>query len=339
MNGDSAAAGSWGIFGHDWAVDLLRQSLLHRRQRHAYLITGAPSLGKRALALVFAKALNCEADDIAARPCDACRACRAIGRGRDPDLIMATVEDGSPLKIEAIRDVARLLALKPYSARYRIAIFEDFDLVAPQAQDALLKTLEEPAAQAVMVVLASAPERVLPTIRSRAQTLPLRPAPQQLIKDVLVTRGCDQDRADLVARLSSGRIGWALNAIEDEALLAFRREMLDQLRAIVAGKRLARIKAAEQLSKQVGNDKAALRGILEIWLTYWRDVLLQSLDCPVKPCNSDRADEIRSLAARASAVDALGALAATRRAIDALATNANIRLALDALLLDYPGLE
>ncbi len=339
MNSKEAAADNWGIIGHGWAADLLRRSLLNRRQRHAYLITGAPSLGKRALALAFAKALNCEADDIAGRPCGACRSCRAIGRGHDPDLIMATGENGSPLKIEAIRDVARLLALKPYSARYRIAIFEDFDLVAPQAQDALLKTLEEPAAQAVMIVLASAPERVLPTIRSRAQTIPLRPAPQQLITAALVARGGDEDRADLIARLSSGRIGWALNAIEDEELLAFRREMLDELREIVAGKRLARIKAAEQLSKRVGNDKAALREILEIWQTYWRDVLLQSYDCPVKPCNSDRADEIRSLAARASAEAALGALEATRRTMAALATNANIRLALDALLLDYPGLE
>ena len=338
MNGEMAAA-SWGIIGHDWAAELLRRSLLHRRQRHAYLISGPPSLGKRALALAFAKALNCEHVDVAGRLCGACRSCRAISRGHDPDIIIAKGEDGAPLKIEAIRDVARLLALKPYSARYRIAIFEDFDLVAPQAQDALLKTLEEPAAQAIMIVLASSAERVLPTIRSRAQSIPLRPAPLQLIKAALVERGCDEDRADLVARLSSGRIGWALNAIQDGALLAFRREMLDELREIIEGGRLTRIKAAEQLSKRVGKDKAALRDILEIWLTYWRDVLLQSHDCPVKPCNSDRADEIRSLAARTSSRDAQDALAATLRTIDALATNANIRLALDALLLEYPGLE
>jgi len=336
---DEIAVERWGIIGHDWAADMLRRSLLNRRQRHAYLITGAPSLGKRALALAFAKALNCEDDKIAGRPCGACRSCRAISRGHDPDLIIAKGDNGAPLKIEAIRDVARLLALKPYSARYRIAIFEDFDLVAPQAQDALLKTLEEPAAQAIMILLASSPERVLPTIRSRAQAIPLRPAPLQLIKAALVARGCDEDRADLVARLSSGRIGWALNAMQDDELLAFRREMLDELREIVAGKRLVRIKAAERLSQRVGKDKAALRDILEIWLTFWRDVLLQSHDCPVKPCNSDRADEIRSLAARSSAREAHGALVATRRTMEALATNANLRLALDALLLEYPGLE
>ena len=89
MNGESAVAETWGIIGHDWAVELLRRSWLHGRQRHAYLITGAPSLGKRALALAFAKALNCEDEDIAERPCGLCRACRAISRGNDPDLIVA----------------------------------------------------------------------------------------------------------------------------------------------------------------------------------------------------------------------------------------------------------
>jgi len=339
MNGESAVAETWGIIGHDWAVELLRRSWLHERQRHAYLITGAPSLGKRALALAFAKALNCEDEDIAGRPCGLCRACRAISRGNDPDLIVAKGEEGAPLKIDAIREVTRLLALKPYAARYRIAIFEDFDLVAPLAQDALLKTLEEPAAQAIMIVLASAAERVLPTIRSRAQVIPLRPAPLQLIKTALLERGCEEEPADLIARLSGGRTGWALNAIRDDGHLEFRREMLDALRDIVAGGRLARLKAAEQLSKRVGKDKAAMRDILEIWLTYWRDVTLLAHDSPVKPCNSDRADEIRTLAMRIEPASALRALHATQRTIDALATNANLRLALDALLLDYPGLE
>ena len=339
MNGELALAENWGVIGHDWAVGLLRRSLLKGRQRHAYLITGAPALGKGALALAFARALNCEAERIAGRPCGVCRACKAISRGSDPDLIVARGEDGAPLKIGAIRDVARLLALKPYSARYRIAVFEDFDLVAPLAQDALLKTLEEPAAQAILIVLASSAERVLPTIRSRAQAISLRPASLQLIKGALVERGCAEERADLIARLSGGRIGWALNAIRDEDSLAFRREMLDTLRGILDGGRLERIKAADQLSKRAGRDKAAAREILEIWQTYWRDVLLQGHDCPVKPSNSDRAEEIRLLAARMEPASAYCALAMTRRTIEALSTNANLRLALDALLLDYPGLE
>ena len=115
--------------------------------------------------------------------------------------------------------------------------------------------------------------------------------------------------------------------------------MLDRLRDLVAGGRLKRIKMAEELNKHFGRDKTAMRGILEIWLTYWRDVLLQCHDSPVKPCNSDRAAEIRALATRVEPSEARAALESTRRTIDALSTNANVRLALDALFLDFPGLE
>ncbi|MCY3834381.1 MAG: hypothetical protein OXG85_15310 [Chloroflexi bacterium] len=339
MNLDAVSKQDWGIIGHDWAIEQLRRSLLNGRQRHAYLISGAPALGKGALAQAFAMALNCEDEAIARRPCGTCRSCRALGLGSDPDLIVAKREDGAPLKIDAIREVTRLLALKPYAARYRIAIFEDFDLVAPLAQDALLKTLEEPASFAVMILLASSPERVLPTIRSRSQTIPLRPAPLQVIKAALVERGCPEERADLIARLSGGRIAWALAAMADETILAERSETLDELSAIVKGARFERMKAAEDLSRRIGADKAAARKILEIWQTYWRDVLLQCHASLVKPCNSDRADEIRALAQRIEAREALLALEATRRTIRALSTNANLRLALDALCLDYPMLE
>jgi DNA polymerase-3 subunit delta' len=339
MEEESAPASAWGVIGHQWAIDLLRRSLLTGRQRHGYLISGAPSLGKRTLALAFASALNCDAAAISARPCGDCRACRAIGRANDPDLIVADGEKCAPLKIDAIRELTRLLSLKPYVARYRIAILADFDLVAPLAQDALLKTLEEPAADAILIVLASSAERVLPTIRSRAQSIPLRTAPLELLKAALVERGCEEERADLIARLSGGRTGWALAAMRDDALLAHRGEMLDMLRDLVAGGRLGRIKRAEALNKRFGKDKAAVRGILEIWQTYWRDVLLQCHDSPVKPCNSDRADEIRTLAQRIEPGRARAGLEATRRTIDALSTNANVRLALDALFLDYPGLE
>ena len=339
MNSDAQDPARWPVIGHDWAVDFLRRTLAHGRNRHAYLISGSPSLGKMRLALAFAQALNCEAESKAQRPCLVCRSCKAISRGNDPDLIVAAAEDGAPLKIDAIRDVARLLALKPYSSRYRIAILDDFHLVAPLAQDALLKTLEEPPGHAILLLLAASAERVLPTIRSRAQQLPLRPAPAELIKRQLIADGRDEEQADLLARLSGGRVGWAISASADDSPLEFRNEMLDTLSSVVEGKRLQRMKASDKLSRRAGKDKALLRSVLEIWQTYWRDVLLQCYDSPVKPCNSDRRDQIRALSARLEPAAALAALTATGRTLQALDTNANLRLALDALFLDYPGLE
>lgn len=326
----------WGIVGHDWAVGSLRRGLLNGRSRHAYLIAGSAGLGKMTLARSFAMALNCDQEDVARRPCRQCRACGAIDRGSDPDTIIVATDESGRIKIDTIREVMRLLALKPYAARYRVAIFDDFDQVLPQAQDALLKTLEEPPGHAVLILLAQENERILPTIRSRTQVIPLRPLPLEEVRARLIERGCEDERAELIARLSGGRMGWAFDALQDESALTFRETTLDRLREIVDGSRLQRIKFADKLSREVAGDKEQLRTILEIWQTYWRDVLLEASGSPVKPCNSDRKDEIRALALQVYATAALDALHATRRAARALDTNANVRLLLDTLFLDYP---
>lgn len=329
---------NWRVIGHDWAVDFLRGGLLKGRSRHAYLISGSASLGKMTLARSFAMALNCQSEDPNARPCWQCRACKSIANGADPDLLLAAGEAGAPLKIDAIRQVTRMLALKPYAARFRVAILPDFDQIAPLAQDALLKTLEEPAPHAILILLAGHIERVLPTIRSRAQHIPLRPVPAHLIAAQLAARGCPAERSDFIARLSSGRIGWAFSALEDDSVLAFRAEMIDLLCIIVAGRRLQRLKVADELGKRIGRDKAMLRRILEYWTTFWRDVLLQSCGDRGTPCNSDRSADIHALAAQLGTPATHAAITATRATMSALATNANLRLLLDALFLDYPGL-
>ena len=169
----ATSADNWQIIGHEWAVDFLRRALMNGRQRHAYLVTGSPSLGKMKLALAFAMALNCQHEQLSQRPCYLCRSCTAIERGNDPDVIVAGGD--APLKIDEIRNVSRLLALKPYGGRYRIAIFDDFHLVAPLAQDALLKTLEEPAAHAIIILLATSTERVSANDTQPRSTYPFAP--------------------------------------------------------------------------------------------------------------------------------------------------------------------
>ena len=330
---------TWRIAGHDHAVDFLRRGLLHGRSRHAYLFTGSASLGKMTLAREYAMALNCEDERPAMRPCRQCRSCQSISRGHDPDLIIAGVDDGGGLKIDDIRRITGMLALKPYAARYRVAILDDFHLVEPRSQDALLKTLEEPAPHALLILLAEAGERILPTIRSRAQQLSLRSVASGIIRSQLIKRGSQPDRADLIAGLSGGRMGWALAALADDDVLRFRGEMLDLLREILAGGRLQRLTLADQLSRRIGRDKGQMRQILDIWKSYWRDVLLLWHDCPVKLCNSDRQAEINELARAIDASQGLRAMNATRRMTRTLDTNANLRLALDALFLDYPGLD
>jgi DNA polymerase-3 subunit delta' len=331
----------WPVYGHDWAVEFLQTSLKNRRNRHAYLITGTNNIGKNQLAHAFAMALNCETEDAILRPCGECRSCRLINSGNHPDMIYSERDERTgALKIDTIRDVMRLLALKPFSSRYRIAIFDGFDNAQPRAQDALLKTLEEPSQHAILLLLAQSTENIMPTIRSRCQIIPLRPVPQETVKQVLLDDGAEEEQASFLAGLSSGRVGWALKAYRDEVVMQEREDMLNRLSEVIQGNRAVRFRIAEDLDKIAKKDKQAMELLLEQWQSYWRDALLLAENSPVKPCNTDRKVELQQLVQMIQPKDALRALQATRTMLNAtLKTNANVRMAFEVLFLDYPGLH
>lgn len=333
----TATIHNWPVFGHDWAVEQLRKSILHDRMRHAYLITGSASIGKNTLAHAFAMTLNCTEPDIEARPCMQCRPCRLIMSGSHPDMLYAERDANSgALRIDAIRAVMHGLAMKPFEARYRVAIFDHFDRAQPRAQDALLKTLEEPPPSAVLILLTQSADSLLSTITSRSQIISLRPVALPIIRDRLIEHdGADPDHAELLARLSAGRIGWAINALEDETMLEQREAALNQLEDCIAHDRARRFAMAQAL----GKDKLALGPVLELWQTYWRDLLLLTENSHVPPANSDRLVQLQQLAIRLSPAEVLAALQATRTLLDSLRYNINLRLALEVMFLDYPGLK
>lgn len=332
---------NWHVYGHDPAIEFLQTSIRNGRNRHAYLITGTNNIGKNQLAHAFAMALNCTRDELEMRPCGECRSCKLIYSGNHPDMIYSDRDDRTGrLKIDTLRDVMRLLALKPYDSRYRIAIFEGFDHAAPKAQDALLKTLEEPSKYAVLMLLAESTENIMPTIVSRCQIVPLRPVSQAEIASFLQMHGADEEKATLLARLSSGRIGWALNALKDESVMSEREDMLKMLNEAVYGKRVERFDIAGDLEKIARKDHNAIIYLLETWQTYWRDVMLMAQGSPVKPCNSDRLVEMQQLVQTLYPGDALKALQATRKMLnETIKTNANVRMAFEVMFLDYPGLQ
>jgi DNA polymerase-3 subunit delta' len=328
----------WGVYGHDWALEFLYKSLVHGRTRHAYLITGAEGVGKMRLAQAFAQALNCTHDDQAMRPCGVCRSCKLMQSGNHPDVIYSEQDSKSGIiKIDTLRDMMRLLALKPFDSRYRIGIFDHFDMARPQAQDALLKTLEEPSPHAVLLLLAKSDRSVLATITSRCQRVPLRPTSLALTTQVLQVMGAEEEHAEKIGRFASGRIGWALHALRDENVLLERGEILNMLEQALEGNRAKRFAIAEDLSKQ---NKDVVRYALEIWQTYWRDLLLLAEHSPVKPCNADRHVFMQRFLITNKPEEVLKALQSTQHCLRVtLNTNANVRMMLETLMLDYPGLE
>jgi DNA polymerase III subunit delta' len=330
------ATHNWQVDGHDWAVEHLRKSMANGRVRHAYLFLGPESVGKETLARGLAMALNCTHPDYALHPCGECSSCHRIQSGNHPDVFYAQADPNTgALKIEEIRQMTGRIALKPFEARYRVAIFPDFEHAQPRAQDALLKTLEEPPPHAILILLSPSAEAILPTITSRSQMLHLRPVSAQTIYDVLVKKyNAEQQRAALIAHISGGRIGWALNALHNPDVLAAREEQLGGLEQILQSNRAERFSIAEELSK----DKQGLFALLELWLTFWRDLVLLSEGSGLEPSNVDRAPALDQLSGYVAADEALAALNATQTALRTLHTNANTRLTLEVMLLDYPGL-
>lgn len=333
----------WGVIGHEWAVELLSRNLAAGRVRHAYLFTGPAGVGRRTLALALARALNCTGPQ---PPCGRCRSCTLIGDGsaaappRHPDVrLIEPVESGEriqrlEIRIDQIRDLQHELALTPVEGRYRIAILCDFEAANAHAANALLKTLEEPPPQVILILTASQADVLLPTIVSRCQVLNLRPLPWQVVRSALLARGVPADQAETLAHLCGGRLGWALRAAADPELLARRSQALDDLQRLLKASRNARFTYAEELAR----DGQALRETLEVWLSWWRDLLLVTTDTQAPLTNADRTHELERLAQTITADQARHALALLRDATWHLDRNANPRLLAEVLLLDLPRL-
>src|SRR5512138_2509429 len=215
----------WEVFGHDWAVEMLQQHVAHDTLRHAYLLTGPGGLGRRTLAVRLAQALNCQTPTAPGVPCRTCRSCKQIEAGQNIDLMVVQAEnEGGTLKVEQVREVTRFLSLKPYQSQYKIVILLRFQEANANAQNALLKTLEEAPGYAVLLLTADNAEQLLPTIISRCEILRLRPLAVDAGAGFLTSRGIDEGKARLLAHLSGGRPGFALRLCADEAALSFRAE-------------------------------------------------------------------------------------------------------------------
>ena len=323
----------WSIVGHNWAVALLRRSLAEGRVGHAYLITGPPQIGKGMLALTFAQALNCTHNEMIQRPCGECRSCRLVSGGNHPD-VQLVEPDGVYLKIDQVRALQHQIALSPVEGRYKVYILREMERATTQAANALLKTLEEPPSHALLILTASEPEALLPTIVSRCQLLPLRPLSREAVEAALVARGVAAEQAALLAGLSGGRIGWAMEVNQKPAILERRAQQLDELQELLGQGRAERFAYVEKLSR----DSAALRRVMSLWLTWWRDLLLLVHDSRATLTHQDRKVELRNLAEKSRPEQARQAVETIWTATKALDSHANPRLTAEVLMLNLPTL-
>ena len=324
---------NWNMLGHEWAVDMLHQHVARGDVRHAYLFCGPPGLGRRTLALRLAQALNCTNPVSAGVPCGQCRDCKQIEAMRHPDMnVIQADTEGGTLKVDQVREVQHALSLKPYQAKYRVALFLRFQEANENAANALLKTLEEAPSHAILLLTADTPEQLLPTIISRCEILRLRALPVKTIEADLLSRGVDEERARLLAHISGGRPGYARKLIDDVTVLEKREERLDDLQTLLPAPRVEKFSYAEKLAK----DKDVMRQTILIWLSYWRDVMLRVAQAETPLTNIDRNMEIEFLAGRLDLSTARRVVGDLESALERLDRNVNSRLLAEILLLDWP---
>jgi len=331
----------WGLVGHRDAVVQLSRALATGRLAHAYLFTGPKGVGKGALALALARAVNCAADD---PPCGECASCRRIGAGKHADvhIVGMDMKGGkarTEISIEQVEEMQRLAALRPFEGRSRVFIVDGAERMSAEAANRLLKTLEEPPPQVLLVLLTANERELLPTLLSRCQPIRLRALAEADVRAALQERGMADEEARRVARLAQGRIGWALAVAADGALLQKREERLDQVAGQAQADREQRFAFAVELGTLFSRNREEARAVLELWQEWWRDLLLWKTGMGEWVTNLDR----RATGEAQAAQLGLGEIVATLRRLDAtaVALEANVtpRLALDVLALSMPHVE
>lgn len=328
------------IIGHDWAVDFLRSAIQYDRIGQSYLITGPSQVGKSTLARVFAQALNCTAGDLNDRPCGKCRSCSLIAAGRHPDVQIVTGEVSgrgiTTLKIDQIRELTHQLNLTAAEARYKVAILKQFESANPSAANAFLKTLEEPPSNVVLILTAADADTLLPTITSRCRVIGLRPVNNSIVEEALTERWqTEPEQARLLARLSDGRLGWAVETAQNPVVLNDRDEQLGRLYEALAGSRVDRFILADELCRK----PELLPELLRTWLSWWRDCALLGVSGRQNGTltNFDQKSQMIRLLEIIPVAEAVTSLRQTEHAIWQLKHNANSRLVIENLLLQYPN--
>ncbi len=316
------------IIGHQKPLETLRAALASGRLHHAYLMLGPEGVGKRTVAHALAKAIHCTEMDNDF--CGSCPNCSRIQTGNHPDV--RTIEPGVGKKeigIQQIREIEKELNFRAFSGK-KVVIIDPAVLMSLSAQNALLKTLEEPPRDSLLILIASNSGGLLPTLRSRCLRLSFGPLPKGLIADFLLARETmTRDDAQFVAAMSMGSLGTALE-LDREELSAQRRSWIDIMSSLTLGDYRAALDAAEALS---GSREESLRFLA--WVeTWYRDLLIYELTQETPELiNVDMLPQIQQQSGTAKLDSVLLSLSQIAGAAARIQRNLNRRMVLETLFI------
>jgi len=324
-------AGFRDIIGQEQIKEHLQNAISAKKVSHAYIINGEKSSGKEFIAKVFAMALQCEAGGV--DPCQECHACKQALSDNQPDIIRVVHEKPNTISVDDIRvQINNDVAIKPYSSRYKIYIVNEAEKMTVQAQNAILKTLEEPPEYAVIILLTTNVNSLLPTILSRCVVLNMKPVADSLVRKYLMEQMQIPDyKAEVCVAFARGNIGKARLLASSEDFENVKNEAVSLLKYI-QDMELHEIIAA---IKKINDYKLEVNDYLDIIAIWYRDVLLFKATNDVNHLVfREEIQTLRNIARRSSYEGIESVIEALQKAKKRLDANVNFELAMELLMLE-----
>jgi DNA polymerase III subunit delta' len=312
------------VTGQESAVAVLRRSISMGRVSHAYLFSGIEGCGKRKTALAFVQAVFCGRDEA----CGVCPSCRKLASGQHPDLHILE-PDGTFIKIDQVRELQKELSYRPFEAPKKACIIDGAEKLNASSGNALLKTLEEPPGDALMILITPEHSAVLQTIRSRCQHLAFQPLPAELIQNRLLRDGFPCEASRVAATLSGGSLRRGMEIAAD-GVLEGRGSFLSRIVALNIRDASSMFRMAEEMAA----DKEGLPGLLELLLSFLRDILIYR-STPEAIANADLEELVAHESARASEGRIMELIEQLIRMRQLLTRNVNTRLALEVFFMRF----
>ena len=319
------------VVGHEDVVKYIKTAVKEDKVSHAYILNGEKGSGKKLLAKLFAQMLQCEKEGLD-EPCYECHSCKQAESGNHPDIITVTHEKPTSISVEDIRvQVNDDIQIKPYSGKYKIYIIPDADLMTDAAQNALLKTIEEPPAYAVILLLTENAQSLLPTICSRCVMLKLRNIKDRLVIQYLMEKLEVPDyKAEICAAFAQGNIGRAIMLANSEHFNEIRDEAIQLL------KNIDHMELGELVEtvKRVASYKIEVTDFLDFITIWYRDVLIYKATKNIdRVIFAEQLDYIKEKATASSYEGIEIILEAIEKAKARLRANVNFDLVMELLLL------
>lgn len=318
------------IVGHTDIIEYIKNAVSQNKVSHAYILNGEKGSGKKMLAKLFANTLECEAGG--PEPCGTCHACKQAASGNHPDIIFVTHEKPNTISVDDIRkQVNEDIQIKPYSGKYKIYIIADAELMTVQAQNAILKTIEEPPSYAVIFLLTENADSLLPTIRSRCVMLKLRNIRDALVKKYLMEQCQIPDyKAEVCTAFAQGNVGRAVMLASSEHFNEIKDEALHLLKNVDDMELDALIEAVKRVSAY----KIEITDYLDFLMIWYRDVLIYKATKNIdRLIFGDQLEYIKERARKSSYEGIETILTALEKAKTRIKANVNFDLVMELLLL------